>query len=162
MDKVGLVSLEHQTLRGDLREVYKIMKGIGWVDSIFPMCKCQRLNGIPLRWEEQNLKEMCRASFSTWRMGVSRCQEWWWRQIFSTIKDAFGEPHGYAELGKIWILCRRRIFGIMFDTDNCSMYLPKIELQRPIFNQNLFSWKAKNLGGDGKVGINPCPKLLHL
>ena len=50
-------------MRGDLIEVYKIMRGIlEWVvRSFFPGWKSQLLGGIGLRCEGQDLKEMYEA-----------------------------------------------------------------------------------------------------
>lgn len=51
LDKLSLFCLEHWRLRGDLREIYKIVRGRCTVDSLkhFP-------------WME-SLKEMCGTSF---------------------------------------------------------------------------------------------------
>ena len=54
LEKLGLFSLERRRLRGDLIEVYKIMRGMDRVGSqkLFPWWKSQLLGGIGLRCEE--------------------------------------------------------------------------------------------------------------
>jgi len=59
-EKPGLLSLERQRLRGDLIEVYKIMRDMTeWVvRSVFPEWKGQLLGGIVLRCEGQGITVM--------------------------------------------------------------------------------------------------------
>ena len=51
MDRLGLFCLGRRRLRGDLTEVYKIMRGIDQLDSqhLFPRSGSLKLEGIGLR-----------------------------------------------------------------------------------------------------------------
>ena len=78
LDKLGLFSLEQRRLRGDLIEVYKIMRSMDRVDSqkLFPRVEESITRGISLRCEGQGLKEMYEAGFlhRRWWVPGTRCQ----------------------------------------------------------------------------------------
>ena len=59
LDRLGLFSLERRRLRGDLIEVYKIMRGTDQLNSqyLFPNVGELKLEGIGLREEIQKCPE---------------------------------------------------------------------------------------------------------
>lgn len=65
VDIFGLSSLEQRSLRGDLKEVYKIMKGVDKVNghNLFPMVGEARRHGFKRRGEK--LKRYLRDTFFT-------------------------------------------------------------------------------------------------
>ena len=65
LEKLGLFSLERRRLRGNLMEVYKLMRGMDRVDSqkIFPRVEESITRGHRLKVRGQGLKEMYEASF---------------------------------------------------------------------------------------------------
>ena len=77
LEKLGLFSLERQRLRGDLIEVYKIMRGMDRVDSqkLFPRVEESITRGH--RCEGQGLKQMYEANFlhSGWWVPGTCCRE---------------------------------------------------------------------------------------
>ena len=69
-DRLELFSLEHRRLRGDLIEVYKIMRGIGKVDSqhIFPKVGESKTRGHRFNVRGERYKRVQRGNFFTHRM----------------------------------------------------------------------------------------------
>ena len=63
-------SLEHRRLRGDLTEVYKIMRGIGQVDSqhIFPKVGESKTRGHRFKVRGERHKKVQRGNFFTQRV----------------------------------------------------------------------------------------------
>ena len=70
LNALGLFSLERRRLRGDLIEVYKIMKGIDRVNGgkLFPLLEMDRTRGHGLRVRGARYKTNVRGQFFTQRV----------------------------------------------------------------------------------------------
>lgn len=65
LDKLGLFHPEHQRLRRDLIEVYKILRGINRADSenLFPRVKMSKSRGHSLKVRAATFKGVVRGNF---------------------------------------------------------------------------------------------------
>ena len=75
LSKLGPFSLERRQLRGDLIEVYKIMKGIDRVNrgKLFPMIETHRTRGHGLRVRGERYNTDIRGRFFTEGSGGMEC-----------------------------------------------------------------------------------------
>ena len=74
LEKLGLFLLERRRLRGDLIEVYKIMRGMDRVDcqKLFPRAEESITRGHRFKVRGARFKEMYKASFFTQRVVGAR------------------------------------------------------------------------------------------
>ena len=70
LDRLGLFSLEHRRLRGDLIEVYKIMRGIDQLDSqyLFPKAGESKTRGHRFKVRGERYKRVHKGNFFTQRV----------------------------------------------------------------------------------------------
>ena len=70
LDRLGLFSLERRRLRGDLIEVYKIMRGIDQLDSqyLFPKVGESKTRGHRFKVRRERSKSVQRGNFFTQRV----------------------------------------------------------------------------------------------
>ena len=86
LNKLGLFSLERRRLRGDLIEVYKIMRGIDRVNSwkLFPRAEMTITWGHKFMGRGERLSKDVRGKFflhkAWWGPGM-HCQVRWLRQV---------------------------------------------------------------------------------
>ena len=67
LDRLGFFSLERRRLRGDLIEVYKIMRGIDQLDSqyLFPKVGKSKTRGHRFKMRRERYKRVQRGNFFT-------------------------------------------------------------------------------------------------
>ena len=70
LDRLGLFPLERRRLRGDLIEVYKIMRGIDQLDSqyLFPKVRESKTRGHRFKVRGKRYKRVQRGNFFTQRV----------------------------------------------------------------------------------------------
>ena len=71
MDRLGLFLLEQRRLRGDLIEVFKIMRGMDRVDreQLFPLVEGSVTRGHKLKVRGGRLRGICGLACTAWEGG---------------------------------------------------------------------------------------------
>jgi len=70
LDRLGLFSLEQRRLRGDMVEVYKIMRGMDWVNrkQLFPLVEGSITRGKRVRVRGRRFRRNLRQTHFTQRV----------------------------------------------------------------------------------------------
>ena len=103
LDRLGLLSLERRRLRGDLIEVYKIMRGIDQLDSqhLFQMIGESKTRGHRFKVRGERYKRVQRGNFFTQRLVNV------WNELPEIVVDAGTilsfKKHLNSYMGKIGI-----------------------------------------------------------